>query len=100
MVRWINHAAAVFERTYQCVILDSELRRSEFLGKPQISRPFRMAGTLFAYIDGRKLRLAMIETGLIRLGSFLAVSDPHSGWTAVTGKLDKIINAKYETLTD
>ena len=43
---------------------------------------------------------AVIEIGLLRLGEFLKVNDPHSGWTAVTAKLDKIINAKYDTLTD
>ena len=44
--------------------------------------------------------VAVIEIGLLRLGEFLKVNDPHSGWTAVTAKLDKIINAKYDTLTD
>lgn len=36
-----------------------------------------------------------IEVGLIELGVFLDVNDPRSGWTAVAGALEKIVNKKH-----
>jgi hypothetical protein len=36
----------------------------------------------------------IIEIGLIEFGSFIGVSDPKSGWTAVASALDKIVNKK------
>jgi hypothetical protein len=40
-----------------------------------------------------------IESGLIPLGTFLGVDDPHSGWTAVTSKLAKlVVKTKYDDL--
>jgi hypothetical protein len=42
----------------------------------------------------------IIETGLIELGKFIGVSDPKSGWTAVTNRLDKIVNkTNYKDLS-
>ncbi len=35
--------------------------------------------------------VSAIECGLIQLGKFLGVSDPKSGWTAVTGKLETLV---------
>lgn len=42
----------------------------------------------------------IIEHGLLRLGNFLGVHDPHSGWTAVAGKLRKIVETDYDKKTD
>lgn len=40
-----------------------------------------------------------IEIGLIVLGTFIGVSDPKSGWTAVTGKLSTLVTkTKYPDL--
>jgi hypothetical protein len=36
----------------------------------------------------------VVEIGLIELGSFISVSDPKSGWSAVAKALDKIVNRK------
>lgn len=33
----------------------------------------------------------VIEIGLLALGKFIGVSDPHSGWTAVTNELTRIV---------
>jgi hypothetical protein len=33
----------------------------------------------------------IVEFGLLQLGTFIGVTDPHSGWTAVSGKLEKIV---------
>lgn len=42
----------------------------------------------------------IIEVGLIELGKFIGVTDPKSGWTAVTNRLDKIVNkTKHEDRT-
>jgi hypothetical protein len=41
-----------------------------------------------------------IESGLIPLGTFLGVNDPHSGWTAVTSKLATlVVKTKYTDLS-
>ncbi len=37
----------------------------------------------------------IIEHGLLKLGVFLEVNDPKSGWTAVAGKLKKIVDTKH-----
>lgn len=37
----------------------------------------------------------IIEAGLIELGGFLKISDPHSGWTSVAGALQKVIDKKH-----
>jgi len=37
-----------------------------------------------------------IEFGLIEFGKFLKVNDPHSGWTAVAGALQKVIDKKHQ----
>jgi hypothetical protein len=37
----------------------------------------------------------IVEAGLIELGTFLKVTDPHSGWTAVAGALRKVIDKKH-----
>lgn len=39
--------------------------------------------------------IQIIEAGLIELGQFLKVKDPHSGWTAVAGALQKVIDKKH-----
>ncbi len=42
----------------------------------------------------------IIEVGLIELGTFIGLNDPKSGWTAVTNRLDKIVNkTKHEDRT-
>ncbi|MEH2513467.1 hypothetical protein V1291_004821 [Nitrobacteraceae bacterium AZCC 1564] len=41
----------------------------------------------------------IVETGLIELGKFLKVSDPLSGWTAVSNALTKVIDKKYQERT-
>jgi hypothetical protein len=43
--------------------------------------------------------IQVVEAGLIVLGQFVGVSDPHSGWTAVSSTLDKIIAKKHEDRT-
>ena len=43
--------------------------------------------------------IQVVEVGLIALGQFIGVSDPHSGWTAVSKALDKIITKKHEDRT-
>jgi hypothetical protein len=35
------------------------------------------------------------EIGLIELGRFLKVSDPHSGWTSVANALERVVNKKH-----
>ena len=35
--------------------------------------------------------IQVVEFGLIELGTFIKVNDPLSGWTAVTGRLEKIV---------
>jgi len=45
----------------------------------------RYAATVFHSVN-------IIERGLIALGPFVGVNDPKSGWTAVTGALDRIVN--------
>lgn len=41
----------------------------------------------------------VIEHGLIALGTFLRVRDPKSGWTAVSGELEKVVTkTKYTDL--
>jgi hypothetical protein len=41
----------------------------------------------------------IVEVGLIDLGEFIGVNDPHSGWTAVSNALDKIIAKKHQDRT-
>jgi hypothetical protein len=41
----------------------------------------------------------LVEHGLIELGTFLKVTDPHSGWTAVAGALQKVVNKKHQDRT-
>lgn len=41
----------------------------------------------------------IVEAGLIELGTFLKVSDPRSGWTAVSNALDKIIRKSHKDRT-
>lgn len=52
----------------------------------------RYAGAVFHSVQ-------IIEHGLIELGSFLRVTDPHSGWTAVSGALQKVIDKKHPQRT-
>ena len=40
--------------------------------------------------------IQIVETGLIDFGRFLKISDPHSGWTAVSQALKKIIEKKHQ----
>jgi hypothetical protein len=44
--------------------------------------------------------LQVVELGLIELGTFIGVTDPKSGWTAVTNRLRKIMNTGYNERTD
>jgi hypothetical protein len=41
----------------------------------------------------------ILEAGLIELGTFLKIQDPHSGWTAVSGALKKVIEKKHTERT-
>jgi hypothetical protein len=41
----------------------------------------------------------IVEVGLIDLGEFIGVNDPHSGWTAVSAALDKVIAKKHQDRT-
>jgi hypothetical protein len=41
----------------------------------------------------------IIEVGLVELGTFIGVKDHHSGWTAVSGTLEKIVRSKYADRT-
>lgn len=41
----------------------------------------------------------IVELGLIALGTFIEVTDPKSGWTAISGKLDTlVVKTKYTDL--
>lgn len=42
----------------------------------------------------------IVEIGLIDLGAFIGVNDPMSGWTAVSQRLKKIIDTKYQDLSE
>lgn len=44
--------------------------------------------------------LEVVEIGLIELGTFIHVTDPHSGWTAIANRLQKIVSKKYEDRDD
>lgn len=44
--------------------------------------------------------LQIVEFGLIELGVFINVTDPKSGWTAVTGRLSAILKKPYKERTD
>lgn len=39
------------------------------------------------------------EVGLVELGTFLKVKDPHSGWTAVANALDRMVKTDYSKRT-
>jgi hypothetical protein len=41
----------------------------------------------------------IVEFGLIELGKFLEVNDPHSGWSAVSSALEKVILKKHQDRT-
>lgn len=41
----------------------------------------------------------IVEAGLIELGKFLKVTDPHSGWTAVAQALRRVIDKKHQDRT-
>lgn len=43
--------------------------------------------------------LQVLEYGLIELGIFLQVNDPHSGWTAVAKRLSEVIKKSYNDRT-
>jgi hypothetical protein len=42
----------------------------------------------------------VVEFGLLELGVFIGVKDPHSGWTAVARDLKRIIDKPYPTRSD
>ena len=44
--------------------------------------------------------IQVVETGLIELGTYIAVNDSRSGWTAVTNQLTAIIKKKHGDRTD
>lgn len=44
--------------------------------------------------------LRVIEEGLFELGKFIRVTDPKSGWSAVTKRLKQIMETKYEERTE
>jgi hypothetical protein len=41
----------------------------------------------------------LVEIGLLKLGKFIHVADPKSGWTAVANELNKILKKKYDDRT-
>jgi len=43
--------------------------------------------------------LQVVEVGLIELGGFIGVNDPISGWTAVAQRLKKLLDTKYQDLS-
>jgi hypothetical protein len=43
--------------------------------------------------------IQVVEVGLIELGEFIGVNDPHSGWSAVSTALDKVIAKKHQDRT-
>jgi hypothetical protein len=43
--------------------------------------------------------IQVVEVGLIELGEFICVNDPHSGWSAVSTALDKVIAKKHQDRT-
>ena len=49
----------------------------------------RYAGAVFHSVQ-------VVEAGLIELGKLIGVTDPHSGWTAVSNRLKKIIDTKHQ----
>jgi hypothetical protein len=49
----------------------------------------RYSGAVFHSIQ-------IIESGLITLGTYLRVTDPKSGWTAVSGALEKVIKKEHK----
>jgi hypothetical protein len=81
-----------------CTGWEDALRRfpDALLDVEEMSRCFalsRYAASVFHSV-------AVIEVGLLHLGGFVSVNDPHSGWTAVTGRLQKIVDTKYASLSD
>lgn len=52
----------------------------------------RYAGAVFHSVQ-------IIEVGLIDLGTFLKVTDPRSGWTAVSGALETVIRKNHKART-
>jgi hypothetical protein len=44
--------------------------------------------------------IQVVEVGLIELGTFINVNDPHSGWTAVSSKLVQILRKSYNDLSE
>lgn len=42
----------------------------------------------------------VIEIGLIEIGKFISIPDPRSGFTAVCSELKRILEKKYDTLSD
>jgi hypothetical protein len=41
-----------------------------------------------------------MEIGLIELGKFMSIPDPKSGFTAVCNELRRVLDKKYDTLTE
>ena len=44
--------------------------------------------------------LQVVEFGLIELGTFIGVTDPLPGWSAVSNRLKKILDENYKSLTE
>lgn len=55
---------------------------------------------LSRYIAAVFHSLQVVELGLIELGTFIGVNDPLSGWTAVSQRLKRIIDTKYQDRTE
>jgi hypothetical protein len=53
----------------------------------------RYAGSVFHSV-------LVIEHGLIKLGTFIGVEDPKSGWTAVSNRLNSIVNTGHDKRSD
>jgi hypothetical protein len=52
----------------------------------------RYAATVFHSVQ-------IVEVGLIEIGKFIGVNDPHSGWSAVSTALDRIVAKKHQDRT-
>jgi hypothetical protein len=53
----------------------------------------RYAASIFHSVE-------VVEVGLLELGMFIGVNDPHSGWSAVANELKKIVGKQFADRTD
>ena len=65
-----------------------------------MSKRHQNASLLSRYAAAVFHSVQVVEVGLIELGEFIGVDAPHSGWTAVSTALDKIIAKKHRDRTE